>query len=197
MSSIEVTELYCRVKDLLPGTTYSYGISRFMRCRISVSAHTSYGWSNPSKSVSFSTLPDIPTAVSAPTFSLQCADMMSKQLPAYYCSCTLSWEAAKDNGSPVTNYLIQLNTMNTHFDEQKKTLLPSASASASRESMRELKVGERCKVMESEGWIENIDELVTVLLDNQTAFHRVSKDCIELLPFPSQSHVLLFLLVFL
>ena len=185
--------MYCRVKDLLPGTTYAYAITQEMRNRITVSAHTSYGWSNPSKPVSFSTLPDIPTSLSPPTFSLQCADMMSKPLPAYYCNCTLSWEAAKDNGSPITSYLVQVNPTNSNFDRQKEVLL--ASISNSLESRSELKAGERCRVMESEGWIlETGDELVTVLLDNQTAFQRVSKDAVELLPFPIQS--LVFLRIF-
>ena len=187
--------MYCRVKDLLPGTTYSYAIDQEIRNRITVSAHTSYGWSNPSKPVSFSTLPDIPTSFSPPTFSLQCADMTSKPLPAYFCNCTLSWEAAKDNGSAITNYLVQVNPTSSNFDQQKEILLHSISNSS--ESRSELKAGERCRVLESEGWImETSDELVTVLLDNQMAFQRVPKDAVELLPFPKQSLVLLLNLLF-
>ena len=159
-----------------------------MRSSISVLAHTSYGWSNPSKAVLFSTLPDIPTSLSPPTFSLQCADMMSKSLPAYYCNCTLSWEAAKDNGSPITSYLVQVNPANSNFNRQKDILL--SSISDSEKPSRELKAGARCRVAESEGWVESVDELVTVLLDNQTAFERVSKDSVEVLPFPPQSPVL-------
>ena len=103
----------------------------------------------------------------------------------YYLNCLLTWEPAKDNGSPIKSYLVQVRSDPSGFASQKDRILSQPSSLSSTE----MKVGDRCSAMGHEGWIESVDDLVCILLDGQTAFHRLPKESVHTLPFPQQPHV--------
>ena len=149
---IETTEDQLRIYDLLPGQPY----------RLCVSCHTDYGWSAYSDPVILTTLPALPVLEQAPTAKVIENSYLSKSIPSFSLGCELQWLPAKENGSAIEKYLVQVRSGPREYSTQFAWTEEDDHENETNE-MKEMKVEDHEENGDHETEDENEDEKSTEL----------------------------------
>ena len=152
--------------------------------RVRIRAHTPYGWSEYSSSLSLTTLPALPSMKEIPIATIDSLIPNGKSISSFSVTCHLSWSPGQSNGSPITQYLVQVKHIADYT--QQLTWITSHEFTEALS----IKPGVRCQLHDRSelGWVcEVCEERVRILIDGEQGFHWVESSSLTPLVVPSQT----------
>ena len=126
-----------------------------------------------------------------PVLTLHASNLLQKVIPPFALSCHLTWEAARDNGSAVTQYRVEFKSREDGYVKEKEWI---AESTRLQRDVVDCVEGNRCSVVvddhDAEGWIEEMrEDTVRVLLDGAKGYSWFPRASVTPCAFPKQQDV--------